>query len=93
VDRNIAVVWRVAPGHRLPGAQASPGIGDSVVGPQFPLGSVEQVHASGVGVTVLLCRQKVAVRPPRIDAGQHGGCTLEVRVVWFGVSADKTIAG
>src|SRR3954452_4169139 len=45
---HVAVARRVAPGRLLRGAQAPPGIGDGVVGPQPPLGGVEQVHAPGV---------------------------------------------
>src|SRR4051794_3351188 len=65
---HVAVARRVTPGRLLPGAQAPPGIGDGVVGPQPPLGGVEQVHAPGVGVTMLLRRQEIAVRRPGIDA-------------------------
>src|SRR6187549_1211225 len=46
---HVAVARRVAPGRLLPGAQAPPGIGDGVVGPQPLLGGIEQVHAPGVG--------------------------------------------
>src|SRR3982751_5703181 len=74
---HVAVARRLAPGRLLPGAQAPPGIGEGVVGPQPPLGGVEQVHAPGVGVTMPLRRQEIAVRRCRIDAGQHGCCTLE----------------
>ena len=42
-----------------PRRQVRTGIGDGVVGPQPPLGGVEQVHAPGVGVTMLLRRQGV----------------------------------
>src|SRR4051794_37497905 len=48
---HVAMARRVTPGRLLPGAQAPPGISDGVVGPQPPLGGVEQVHAPGVGVT------------------------------------------
>src|SRR5690349_3542471 len=58
---HVAVARRVTPGRLLPGTQAPPGIGDGLVGPQPPLGGVEQVHAPGVGVTMLLCHQEVAV--------------------------------
>src|SRR4051812_4881285 len=78
---HVAMARRVAPSRLLPGAQAPPGLGDGVVGPQPPLGGVEQVHAPGVGVTMLLCHQEVAVRRLGIDAGQHGCCTLEDLVV------------
>jgi hypothetical protein len=78
---HVTMARRVAPGRLLPGAQAPPGIGDGVVGPQPPLGGVEQVHAPGVGVTMLLRHQEVAVGRPGIDAGQHGCCTLEDLVV------------
>src|SRR5689334_5561233 len=59
---HVAMARRVAPGRLLPGAQAPPGIGNGVVGPQPPLGGIEQVHAPGVGVTMLLRRQQIAVR-------------------------------
>src|SRR3954469_21683801 len=59
---HVAVARRVAPGRLLPGAQTPPGIGDGVIGPQPPLGGVEQVHAPGVGVTMLLRCQEIAVR-------------------------------
>src|SRR3954447_2806860 len=58
---HVAVARRVAPGRLLPGAQAPPRIGEGVIGPQPPLGGVEQVHAPGVGVTMLLRRQEIAV--------------------------------
>src|SRR5918912_2618627 len=61
---HVAVARRVAPGRLLPGAQAPPGIGDGVVGPQPPRGGVEQVHAPGVGITMLLRDQEVAVGRP-----------------------------
>src|SRR4051812_5034881 len=78
---HVAVARRVAPGRLLPGAQAPPGIGNGVIRPQPPLRGVEQVHAPGVGITMLLRRQEVAVRRLGIDAGQHGRCTLEDLVV------------
>jgi len=55
--------------------------GDCIVGPQSLLGGVEQVHAPGVGITTLLCRQEIAIRRRRIDAGQHGRGALEDLVV------------
>src|SRR3954464_13339419 len=80
---HVAVARRVAPGRLLPGAQAPPGMGDGVVGPQPPLGDVEQVHAPGVGVATVLRGQEIAVRRCRIDAGQHWRgarrwCTIRV---------------
>jgi len=62
-------------------AQALPGIGDRVVGPQPLLGGVEQMHAPGVGVAMLRRSQNVAERRCCIDAGQHGRSTLEDLVV------------
>jgi len=78
---HVAVARRVAPGGPLPGAQALPGIGDRVIGPQPLRGSVEQVHARSVGVTMLLRRQEIAVRRLGIDAGQHGRGALEDLIV------------
>jgi hypothetical protein len=88
---HVAVARRVAPGRLLPGAQAPPGIGDGVIGPQPPLGGVEQVHAPGVGVTMLLRRQEIAVRRLGIDAGQHGCCTLEDLVVQAHANAREVL--
>ncbi len=78
---HVTVARRVAPGRSLPGAQALPGIGDGVVGPQSLLGGVEQVHAPGVGITTPLCCQDVAIRRLGIDAGQHRCGALEELVV------------
>ncbi len=52
-------------GGPLPGAQALPGIGDRVVGPQPLLGDVEQVHAPGVRVAT------VHRRWPGADLARH----------------------
>jgi site-specific DNA recombinase len=90
---HVAVARRVAPGRLLPGAQAPPGIGDGVIGPQPPLGGVEQVHAPGVGVTMLLRRQEIAVRRLGVDAGQHGCCTLEDLVMQAHANARQVLLG
>jgi len=71
------VARRVAPGGLLPGAQALPRIGDRVVRIEPLLGSIQQMHAPGVGVPTLLRSQEIAIRRRRIDAGQHGHGTLE----------------
>jgi len=78
---HIAVARRVAPGGPLPGAQALPGIGDRVVGPQPLLGGVKQVHPPGIGVATVLRGEKIAVRRLGIDAGQHRRGALEDLVV------------
>ncbi len=75
--KHIAMARRVAPGRLLPGAQALPGIGDRVVRIEPLLGGIQQMHAPGVGVPTLLCRQETAIRRRRIDASQHGRGTLE----------------
>jgi len=78
---HVAMARRVAPGRLLPGTQALSCIGDRVVGPQPLPSGVEQVHAPGVGVTMLLRRQEIAVRRLGIDAGQHGRGTVEDLIV------------
>jgi len=79
--KHVAVARRVAPGGPLPGAQALPGIGDRVVGPQPLPSGVKQMCAPGVGVAVALRRQQVAIGRRRIDPGQHGRGTLEDLIV------------
>ena len=81
-------MWNTSPWHGvspqgrpLPGTQALSRIGDRIIGPQPLHGGVEQMHAPGVGVTVLLRRQQVAVGRHRIDPGQHGRGALENIIV------------
>jgi hypothetical protein len=52
-----------------------------------------RVHAPGVGVTVPLRRQEIAVCRPGIDAGQHGCCTLEDLVVQAHANARQVLLG
>ena len=80
-QNSLAEPGRLTPGNPLPGAQALPGIGDGVLGPQPLRSSVEQVHAPGVGVAAVLCGEKITVGRRRIDAGQHGCCALKELVV------------
>jgi hypothetical protein len=72
---------RLTPGRLLPGAQALPGIGDDVLGPQPLRSSVEQVHAPGVRVAAVFCYEEIAIRRCCIDTGQHGRGALEELVV------------
>jgi hypothetical protein len=51
--KDIAMARHAAPGGLLPGAQALPGVGNRIVRLQPLLGGVKQVHAPGVGVTML----------------------------------------
>jgi len=81
------VARRVAPGGPLPSAQALPGVGDRVVGPQSLRGGIQQMHAPGVGVTMLLCCQNVAVGRVGIDAGQHRRGALEELVMQIHTNA------
>jgi len=92
-------MWNTSPWHGvlpqgglLPGAQALPGIGNRVIGPQPLRGGVEQVHAPGVGITAPLCRQDVAIRRLGIDAGQHGRGALEDLVVQTHANAGQVLA-
>jgi len=87
----VAVAGRVAPGGPLPGAQALPGIGDRVVGTEPLRGGVEQVHAPGVGVTMPLRGEEVAVGRRRIDAGQHRRGALEDLVVQAHTNAGQVL--
>ncbi len=75
--KHIAMAQRVAPCSLLPGAQAVSCIGDRMVRIEPLLGRVEQVHAPGVGVAVVLRSQQVAIGRRGIDTGQHGRGTLE----------------
>ena len=80
--KHIAVAWRaITPGGLLPGAQALPGIGDRVGRLQPPCAGVEQMHAAGIGVAMLFCDQKIAVRRRGIDASQNRCRALEDLIV------------
>src|SRR5258708_15280934 len=56
-------------------------IGNRVVRSEPLPGSVEQVHAPGVGVAMPFGREQIAVGRLRIDAGEHRRHTLEDFVV------------
>jgi hypothetical protein len=72
---------RVNPGGFLPRTQALPGIGDRIAGLQALLGGVEQMHAPGVGVTVLLRDQEIAIGRLGADAGQNRLSAVEKLIV------------
>jgi len=54
-----------------------PGIGDRIVRIEPLLGGIQQMHAPGVRVTMLLRSEKIAIRRLGIDPGQHGRGTVE----------------
>jgi len=68
-------------------ARTLPGIGDRIVRIEPLLGGVQQMHASGVGVAMVLSvarqlsSQQVAVGRVGIDTGQHGHGTVEDLIV------------
>jgi hypothetical protein len=79
--KHIAMAGRVVPGGLLPGAQALPRIGNRIVRLQPLPGGVKQMHAPGVGVAMVRCRQQIAVSRLGIDPGQHRHCALEELIV------------
>ena len=72
---------RVGPSGLLPGAQTLPGIGDRMIGLQPLLSDVEQMHTPGVGVTMILRGQKIAVSRRGTDASQNRLSALEKFIV------------
>uniref|UniRef100_UPI001589ED68 hypothetical protein n=1 Tax=Burkholderia ambifaria TaxID=152480 RepID=UPI001589ED68 len=74
---HIAMAGRLAPSDPLSGAQPLGRIGNRVCGCETLLCGLEQVHAPGVAITMVLGDQQVTVGRICIDARQHRAITVE----------------
>src|SRR5262249_27123093 len=83
---NVATTGNVGQRLRLTGPQPTGEIGDGTVGAEAPLLQLQQTHAPGSSVAVILGAEQVAVGRSDVGPDQHGAACLEDLVV--GTDAD-----
>jgi hypothetical protein len=75
--KDIATAWDLGQGLLRPGAEPRAEIGEGRLGGETAVDQLEQAHAPGLGVAMVLLAQQVALGGRGVDADEDGATRLE----------------